>query len=308
MMRASLLAAAAALSLVATSGPARAADTKAECIAAANQGQSLRDDGKYTRAREAFARCARDECPRVVARSCTKWLHDTDEATPTVVLGAKDEGGQDLTNAQVTLDGSSFAESLDGKPAQVDPGQHVFRFTRAGSDPVEASVVLRAGEKNRVIGVTLKAPVTVAAEPPPAPPLPPAAEREPGRSFLSARNVTALSMLVLGGVAIGGGAYFFGQSGSQSSTASSLRGSMPDYACTDAPTSTACEQLGSAVDSQHRDATLGTVMVVGGGVLVAGAVVAWIAWPRPAEPTTGLQLVTPVLRPGAASIELEGAF
>jgi hypothetical protein len=306
MVRASLLAAAVALSVGAASPPARAADTKAECIAAADQGQSLRDDGKYTRAREAFGKCARETCPKVVARSCNQWLHETDEATPTVVLGAKDPAGQDLTDAQVTLDGTSFAESLDGKPVQVDPGQHVFRFTRPGSDPAEASVVLRAGEKNRVVGVTLGR--TVTAESPASPPPSPGSEGEPARSFLSARNVTALSMLVLGGAAIGGGAYFLGQSGSQSSTASSLRSSMPSYACTDAPTSAACQQLSSAVDSQHRDATVGTVMVVGGGVLVAGAVVAWIAWPKPDAPKTGLQLVTPVLRPGAASLELEGAF
>jgi hypothetical protein len=306
MMRASLLAAAVVLSLGAASPLARAADTKAECIAAADQGQSLRDDGKYTRAREEFATCARETCPKVVAHSCNQWLHETDEATPTVVLGAKDAAGQDLTNAQVTMDGSSFAESLDGKPVQVDPGQHLFRFTRPGSDPAQASVVLRAGEKNRVVGVTLNPTVTAAVEPPASPP--PAGEREPGPSFLSARNVTALSMLVLGGAAIGGGVYFLAQSGSQSGTASSLRGSMPDYACTDAPTSTACQQLSSAVDSQHRDATVGTVMVVGGGVLAAGAVVAWIVWPKQEPTTTGLRLVTPVLRPGAASLELEGGF
>src|SRR5580692_689609 len=227
MMRASLLAAGVALSFGAAALPARAADTKAECIAAADQGQSLRDEGKYARAREVFAKCASDSCPKVVARSCNQWLHETDEVTPTVVLGAKDEAGQDLTNAQVILDGKPFAESLDGKPVQVDPGQHVFRFTRTGSEPADASVVLRAGEKNRVVGVTLRPPVTSSAEPPvPSP----GGEREPG-SFLSARNVTALSMLVVGGAAIGAGAYFLGQSGSQSSTASNLRSSMPSNAC-----------------------------------------------------------------------------
>jgi hypothetical protein len=305
MMRASLLAAAVALSFGVASPLARAADTKAECIAAADQGQSLRDEGKYTRARESFARCASDTCPKVVARSCNQWLHETDEATPTVVLGAKDEAGQDLTNAQVTLDGKPFAEALDGKPAQVDPGQHVFRFTRAGSEPAEATVVLRAGEKNRVVGVSLKPPAASTAEPPPPPP---AGEREPGSSFLSARNVTALSMVILGGAAIGGGAYFLGQSGSQSSTATNLRSGMPSNACTDTPTSTACQQLGSAVDSEHRDSTVGTVMVVGGGVVVAGAVLVWVAWPKPAETKTGLRVVTPVIRLGGASLELEGAF
>jgi hypothetical protein len=305
MMRGPLLAAAVGLSFTAVSPVARAADAKAECIAAADQGQSLRDEGKYSRARETFAKCARDACPKVVAQSCNRWLHETDEATPTVVLGARDEAGQDLTNAQVAMDGGPLAESLDGKPVQVDPGQHVFRFARPGSEPAEASVVLRAGEKNRVVGVTLKAPAVATAGPPPA------VEQEPGAAFLSARNVTALSMLVLGGAAIGGGAFFVGQSGSQSSTASSLRSSMPGYACTDTPTSSACQQLSSAVDAQHTDATIGAAMLVGGGVLVVGAVVAWVIWPKAAQPATpGGAFVTPVLLPraGGASLGLEGAF
>jgi hypothetical protein len=303
MMRAPLLAAAVALSFTAASSAVQAADTKAECIAAADQGQSLRDDGKYNRARESFAKCARDVCPKVVTQSCNRWLHETDDAMPTVVLGAKDEAGQDVTNAQVTIDGAPLAESLDGKPQPVDPGQHVFRFTRPGSDPEEASVVLRAGEKNRVVGVTLKPPAVAVAEPPPAA----VAEHAP---VVSARNVTALSMLVLGGAVIGGGAYFLAQSGSQSSTAASLRGGMPSNACTEAPTSTPCQQLGSAVDAQHSDATVGTAMLIGGGVLVVGAVVGWVIWPKAAPPTTGLQRVTPVVtpRPGGASLGLEGTF
>lgn len=95
MMRAPTLAAAIGLSFTAASSMAHAADTKADCIAAADQGQSLRDEGKYSRAREAFAKCARDVCPKVVAQSCNRWLHETDEGTPTVVLGAKDAAGQD---------------------------------------------------------------------------------------------------------------------------------------------------------------------------------------------------------------------
>jgi len=303
MMRASLLAAALGLSF-ATSSAAHAADTKAECIAAADEGQSLRDDGKYRRAGEAFARCARDACPKVVAQSCNRWLHEVVEATPTVVFGAKDDSGQDLTNAQVTMDGAPLVESLDGKPVQVDPGQHVFRFVRQGSEPAETTVVLRAGEKNRFVGVTLRHPVAVAEIPPPA------VEREPGASFFSARNVSALSMLVLGGAAVGAGAYFLGQAGSRSGAASSLRGSMPSYACTDAPTSTPCQQLSSAVDAQHTDAGVGTAMLVGGGVLVVGALVVWAAWPRAAESKAGLQLVAPALRVGTreTSAELGWAF
>jgi hypothetical protein len=288
---------------VASPPPAWGTDTKAECIAAADQGQSMRDAGNYVRAREAFSRCASEVCPKVVTQSCNRWLHETDEAMPTVVLGAKDETGRDLTHARVTMDGSPLTEVLDGKPVQTDPGQHVFRFTRAESEPAETTVVLQAGERNRVIAVTLKPSAAVASEPPPS------AEPQ-SSSVLSARNVASLSILVLGGVAIGVGAYFEGQSGSHSSTAAGLRGSMPSYACTDAPASAACQQLSSAVDTQHSDAVAGTAMLIGGAVLVAGAAVTWLAWPHGAEPRSGLEVRYPTLQPqaGGASVGLAGTF
>jgi hypothetical protein len=256
------------------------------------------------RAREAFSRCASEVCPRVVTQSCNRWLHETDEAMPTVVLGAKDETGRDLTRAKVTMDGTALTEVLDGKPVQTDPGQHVFRFTRPESEPAETTVVLQAGERNRVIAVTLKPSAAVASEPPPS------SGQPPSSSVLSARNVTSLSMLVLGGVAIGVGATFEGQSGSHSSTAAGLRGSMPSYACTDAPTSAACQQLSSAVDTQHSDAVVGTAMLIGGAVLVAGAAVTWLAWPHAAEPRSGLEVRYPTLQPqaGGASVGLAGTF
>ncbi|HEY5241651.1 MAG TPA: hypothetical protein VIJ22_09310, partial [Polyangiaceae bacterium] len=76
------------------------------------------------------------------------------------------------------------------------------------------------------------------------------------------------------------------------------------------PTSTPCQQLGSAVDAQHSDATAGSAMLIGGGVLVVGAVVAWVIWPKAPPPAMGLQRVTPVVtaRPGGALLGLEGTF
>jgi hypothetical protein len=286
---------------------AHAADTKAECIAAADQGQSLRDEGKYLRARATFATCAREACPKVIVQSCTRWLRETDEATPTVVIGARDDAGQDLTDAHVTMDGAPLVESLDGKPLQADPGPHVFRFTRTGSAPAEATLVLRAGEKNRVVGVTMRSERAARVEPPPPPPPPPSDEQR-GPSFFSARNVTALSLLVVGGGMVGGGVYLLGQSGSKATTASGLRSSMPSYACTDAPTSPACQQLSSAVDAQHGDATAGLAMIVGGSALVVGAAAVWALWPRSEAPKTGVQFLAPVAQTGGASLQLGGAF
>ena len=77
--------------------PARCRPQGRGRLAAADQGRSLRDDGKYRRAHDTFVTCSSDACPKVVARSCAQWLRQLDDATPTVVLGAKDEGGANLT-------------------------------------------------------------------------------------------------------------------------------------------------------------------------------------------------------------------
>jgi hypothetical protein len=305
-MRAPLLAVVLALSLAPST--AHAGDAKTECIGAADQGQSLRDTGKYRQAREAFAVCSRDVCPKVVARSCADWLRELDAATPTVVLGARDEHGADVAGVTVSVDGAPLPGALDGQPVPMDPGAHVLRFTRPGSEPGEERVVLRVGEKNRAVTVTLR---------PSAPAAPPvdgiAPAPEGGHASVSgARAATALSMLVLGGVGIAGGAVLFGQSGSQSSTAAGLRSSMPSYACTDAPSSAPCQQLGSAVDAQHRDATLGAVLVAGGGALLVGGVVAWFLWPRSEathEPsTTGRLTISPFVAGRTEGVSLGGAF
>jgi hypothetical protein len=133
---------------------ARAADPKQECVSAADEGQTARDDGKYRKARELFITCSRSICPSVVLKSCAQWLREVDQDAPTVVLGAKDDGGNDLSTVKVTFDGQPIADQLDGKPIQVDLGEHTLRFEHEGAPPVEQHIVFRAGEKNRAVVVT----------------------------------------------------------------------------------------------------------------------------------------------------------
>jgi hypothetical protein len=126
---------------------------KAECISASDEGQQLRDDGKYTRAREAFARCARESCPLLLRSDCVHWLLDIDQSSASVVVNAKDDKGNDLVDVTVTVDGQPLVSKLDGKPLAVDPGEHVFRYEAAGFPPVEEHAVIHASEKNRVLNV-----------------------------------------------------------------------------------------------------------------------------------------------------------
>jgi hypothetical protein len=144
----------AAVALMLLAPQARAAgdaDEKAQCISASDQGQQLRDDGAYLRAGEAFARCSRDSCPALVKHDCVAWLLDLQQRTPSVVFGASDPQGNDLVEVKVTIDGVPLLARLDGKPARIDPGAHQFRFEAAGFQPFETHVVIRAGEKNRIL-------------------------------------------------------------------------------------------------------------------------------------------------------------
>ncbi len=143
----------AGLAFAAASGAAGGAraDEKQQCLSASDQGQSLRDEGKYRRAREAFATCARPVCPGIVQHDCVKWLADLEATSPSIVVNAKDDKGNDLTAVKVTVDGAPLATTLDGRPVLVDPGEHTFRYETDGFPPVEERVVIHAGEKSRVL-------------------------------------------------------------------------------------------------------------------------------------------------------------
>ena len=140
----------AAVFLVAT--PAFA-DGKDTCINAYEQTQTLRKDGKLVTARQQALLCAKDTCPALLSKDCSKWSAELETQTPTVVIEAKSPSGADVQNVSVKVDGVALVEKLDGKPIQVDPGSRVFRFETDGAAPVEKTVVLKEGEKSHKIAV-----------------------------------------------------------------------------------------------------------------------------------------------------------
>jgi hypothetical protein len=99
------------------------------------------------------------------------WLADVEKLTPTVVFGARAHGSE-VTDVRVSVDGELVAARIDGKPIALDPGEHRFRFERAGETPVEQTSVVLAGEKERLVDVRFgpepvpTAPIVV--PPPPA--------------------------------------------------------------------------------------------------------------------------------------------
>jgi hypothetical protein len=256
---------------------AHAGDPKTECISAADQAQQARDDGKWRAARDGFVSCSRAVCPKMVSASCTKWAREIEDGMPTVVLAAKDASGADLTDVRVTFDGATLATVLDGKPVDVDPGAHKFRFSRDGSEPAEQTVVVKAGEKLRAVSVVMQPSSAVVTHTEPVQPI----IEHPRGPGDGAHIATTVVLGVLAAGALAGGVAMALSSQSDADTAAGLRAPMPANACFGANGSSAsCQSLSSAVDAQNRDAAIAITMYVVSGLFAAGAVIAFIAWPK----------------------------
>jgi hypothetical protein len=302
--------AAAVVTSVAFACPSRAderPDDKKECLDSAERGQSQRDDGKYRDAHESFLACTRDVCPKILAQSCTRWLRDLDQDAPTIVFGAKDEEGNDVVDVKVSVDGESFATLLDGKPVLADAGEHVLRFERDGSVPVEQRVVLRAGERARLVTAVLRSvqPITSQVIPEPTPP---GAEKlvEP-EPFLSPRHVATGAFAVGAIAAAATGAFFVLESNRDKDSAATLRVGLASNACTHAGTTATCSALSDKVDAQHREMTVATTLFVGAGGLAVGAVLGWLFWPHSAASPKQLSAaITP--SPGGATAQVGWRF
>jgi hypothetical protein len=134
------------------------ADDKQDCIAASEAGQGKKLHGSLREAREQLLVCARGVCPAIVRQDCAQWLTEIVAALPSVVVGARDPEGHDLVDVTVSVDGVVVASRLDGRPIEVDPGAHRFRYALAtGAAPIEERVLIREGERNRSLTVTFGA-------------------------------------------------------------------------------------------------------------------------------------------------------
>lgn len=132
---------------------ARAANpTKAQCIAANEKADTQRKNGQLRAARASLLVCANPACPKIVRDDCNKNIPDIESAIPTVTFTAKN-GADDTSDVAIAMDGEAIAKQADGKPINVDPGEHQFVFTTSGFPPRMEKVVIREGEKNRHIEI-----------------------------------------------------------------------------------------------------------------------------------------------------------
>ncbi|HEY1695356.1 MAG TPA: hypothetical protein VGG39_24475 [Polyangiaceae bacterium] len=232
--------------------PAAADVTKAQCVDADTNAQSLRRDGKLAEARAALAVCGDPACPSLVRDDCTRQLDELNSVQPTVIFDVKNGSGADVVAAKVGVDGHALEVRLDGTPLAMDPGTHTFSFEVDGLPPVTLTVVLKESEKARLVRVTVGPPPRPPLEekPPPPPPPPPPAPR----AASSQRTLGIVGMAAGGGVVALGGVFGLMAASAWSTTKAEC-------------TPQACPNHDQAVNDRARTITDGTVATVG---LVAG--------------------------------------
>lgn len=190
--------------------------TKAACASGFEQSQLLRRDGKLREARTELLKCAQSDCTRALREQCGVWLEEVERQTPSIIVQATLDG-EDHPEVRVELDGELLTESTTGRSYDANPGIHKLRLTIDGLPPVDKTVVVREGEKLRIIQVPFQSAKPEAAPPtetkpatPEPRPLPPPAPVQ------MERPVPAITYVFAGLAVAGGGAFaFFGLSGNK---------------------------------------------------------------------------------------------
>lgn len=235
--------------VVARASAAQAAPRKKQCIAAAEAGQQLRSSGKLGGARKAFGACTASVCPAVVRRDCGRWIDEIDAAMPSVSVKLEDEKGAEVPEGRVLVDGEPLLRGTEGHATPIDPGVHRFVWTREAGN-VEEDLVVREGERNRVVVLRV-----------PALPEPPAASVEKPEPLPPVTR-SPIPWIVggLGVVVAGAGAAFWGVGLNERSNLG--------VTCASAH---ACSQ--SDVDASKTKLVVGDVMIGVGIITIASAVV-----------------------------------
>jgi hypothetical protein len=275
-LAASLLAAASAAS----------ADDKKDCGDAYEKTQSMRKAGALQSARQQAVSCSRDVCAEFIRTDCGKWLGEIDQSQPTVVFDVKDGAGATLSAVTVSLDGKPWLTALDGRAKPIDPGAHTLRFEIPGAPPVEQTVQILEGDKNRKLSAALGAPSTAVPAGSVAQPGTPAAEAtsRPGPWIVGGIGVAGLIVgAVVGGVVL---------SKKSIVDANCKPLSNGGYGCS--PAGMAATNSGQALGPVS---TVG--FVVGGVGIAAGAL--WLGLRKPApKPAAAVGMGPAITREGAA--------
>jgi hypothetical protein len=296
---------------------------KAECIQANTTAQDARRELKFSAARQQLARCGDPSCPAVIRDDCTRRLDELEKAQPTIVFDAKDASGHDVSAVKVTVDGKPLADKVTGAALVVDPGEHTFTFTVPGGAPVTQTFIIKEGVKDRheviVLGGSAPTPPQPKPETPPATPAAgaPAATTATTATVGPPPNATgatpdtpstppdekpaagASPLRMVGWVVGGVGLALVGLGTVFGVEALSTKSShCPNGTCTPA---------GSA-NTAYSQATISTVGLLAGGVMLAGGVGLVLFAPSGQPSSTASVAIGPLAGPSTAGACLSGRW
>jgi hypothetical protein len=143
------------LALVWLSPMVARAQSAATCSGAYEKAQEEKAAGHLNAALGQLRVCVAQACPKFIREDCSRWIDQTEASLPSVVFAVRRDG-KDQTEVEVLCDGVLLAQSSDGKAIVVDPGAHNFSFSIPGFAPVEQRLIVREGERNRIIDVEFR--------------------------------------------------------------------------------------------------------------------------------------------------------
>jgi hypothetical protein len=243
---------------------------KVECAQSFEQAQRLRNGFRYIEAGAEALKCANPDCGPLLSEECGKIYGELQAVMPSIVFVARDESGNDLTNASVLVEGNALPISVDGTPVTFDPGSHEFTFTAEGFEPLVQSAMIRTGERLRpLIGVLKKARTVPASQ---------LSTRPPARIDDQPNGGPPLAAYVLGGVGLVGFAGFVGFRIVGAGDFDSLsRECKPD-----------CSQ--DAVDGVRQKYVFSNIALAVGAAASVAALTVYLATPGRQQSTTALQI------------------
>lgn len=283
-----------------TTSAALAGDiTKEACVDAHSRGQDAKEQGKLSLARKLFFTCAQAGCPAAVQTDCAKFADDLTNLQPSIVFVARDGDGNDLPNTSVYVDGVLMVTALDGKPQDIDPGNHSVRFAHGGRDEI-VTVVIGSGEKGR----TLQAKFGAATVAKPSPAVidrgaePARAEPARRRASVTTHPTGSLAVTITGGVIAAGGAAlaFYGISQVPSNC------SLSTNECTASPGDPVFEQARSGARTMNIGIAIGGV----GVAALAGGLVWYLAGAK--TTTESATQVAPLVTSDGGGVAVLGHF
>jgi hypothetical protein len=178
---------------------AQEAPSRQQCLAAHERAQDERQSSQLIAARRLLQECAAATCPSLVSRDCVGWLAELDAQIPSVIFRATKDG-RDVAALEVREGSKLLTESLSGTPLDLDPGPHRFVATLPGLPTQEATYVLQAGDKARVVAFVFTSPPVVAAPPAPRAVLAPSRPIQPHTYWLGGATLVSAATAGLLGI------------------------------------------------------------------------------------------------------------